>query len=163
MAFSQRVRAQEHHRASRWNGKRVPDSDGVGPHQIDLQLANLITSDSNIAEFSHACGDRVSNFVGRDDFIDDRSGVINRFSCIRRQKHRSALIGDFTYSFERQIVSVNVQCVQEFPIEDYFPAAARKTVKYLTGKAATFIFESVTMCVVSPSASKVPFSARASS
>ena len=45
----------------------------------------------------------------------------------------------------------------------YFVIAARKAVKYFSGNAATFILESVTMCVVSPSASNVRLSARTSS
>jgi hypothetical protein len=45
----------------------------------------------------------------------------------------------------------------------YFAIAARKAVKYFSGNAATFICESVTMCVVSPSASSALLSARTSS
>src|SRR5258708_6944396 len=50
-----------------------------------------------------------------------------------------------------------------FDWRNYFPIAARNAVKYFSGKAATFIFESVTMWVVSPSATSALLSARTSS
>lgn len=117
----------------------------MGSNQIDLQLADLVRGDANIAQFPHTGRDRVSNFVGGDDFIDDSAGMVDQLSRIGREEHRAALMGDFAYCFQRQIVSVNVQCVQEIPVDCYFPAAARKTARYLPGKAATFMFESVTM------------------
>src|SRR5215470_16538780 len=163
MAFGQRVCAQEHHCPSGGHRKGSPDANCVGSHQIDLQRADLVTGDADVTEFSDASGDRVGDFIRCDDLIDDSPGVVHQLARIRSEEHGATFVGDFAYGFQSQIASVNVQCVQEISVDSYFPAAARKTVRYLPGKAATFIFESVTICVVSPSASNVPLSARASS
>src|SRR5580658_2215474 len=134
----------------------------MGSNQVDLQFANLVAHNAHVTELSHASGNRVGHFVTRDDFVDHGAGLVHGLARVSRQEHRTPFGCNFTHRFQSKIVTINVKCVQErFP--SCFPTAARNTVIYLSGSAAIFILSSVTMCVVSPSASSVPSSTRRNS
>ena len=139
-----------------------PNARRVRAHQVDLQFANLVADNAHVAELAHAGGDGVGDFVAGDDLIDHGARPVHSLARVRRQEHGTAFGRDFAHRFQREIVAVNVKCVQEsFP--SCFPKAARKAFKYFSGRAAIFISASVTICVVSPSASSVPSSARRNS
>ena len=175
--LGERIRPQQHHGAGFRDGERFAHADRMRAHQVDLQFANLLAGDAHVAQFADAGGDGVGDLVAGDDLIDDRACLVDRFPRVRREQDGAAFGRDFADRFERQIVSVDVECVQWVPRgmfrtfsalratirESYFAIAARNAVRYFSGSAATFIFESVTMCVVSPSASNVRPSARTSS
>ncbi len=156
--------------------QRFAHADRVRADQVDLQFANLVASNAHVAEFSDAGGDGVSDLVAGDNLVDDGACQVHGLPRVGREQDRAARFNgrDFAHGFEREIVSVDVKCVQKdvpalraLPAtktrKHYFAIAARNAVKYFSGSAATFIFESVTMCVVSPSASSVRLSARTSS
>jgi hypothetical protein len=66
-----------------------------------LQLANLISSDTDITQFADAGGDGVSDFIAGDDLVDHRARLIDGVACVRRKKHRAPVDGNFAYSFQR--------------------------------------------------------------
>src|SRR3984957_20232887 len=168
--FGKRIRAQQHHGANLSRGQRRPNTHGVRSHQVDLHFANLLTRNTDIAQLSHAGCDRVGNCVACDKRIHHCPGTVHRCACVRIEKHRPPLRSDFPHLVQSQIVAVNMKCLQEilagFQL-DYSHAsvsiAARNAVTYLAGRGIFFISPSTTMWVVSPSATKVPSSARISS
>ena len=143
-----------------------PTPDRVRAHQVDLQLANLVAGDAHVAEFAHARGDGIGEFVAGDDVVNHGARTIHGLARVGRQAAPGVVsVRDFAHRFQSKIVTVDVKCVQEkFPvslssIERIFPCCA-ECFQILFRQRGTFISGSVTMCVVSPSASSAPSSAR---
>ena len=88
----------------------VTNADGMRAHKIDLKLANLFANDADVTQFADASGDRVGNFVVRDERIHHRASAVDGLARIWSEQHRltSAELGDFAHGFQGQIVSVNV-------------------------------------------------------
>src|ERR1700722_1379410 len=129
--------------------------------KIYLQFANLLTGNAHVAELAHAGRDRVRQSIAGDDIVDDGSRLVHSFARIGRQQHRPTLDRYLAHRFQSEVVTADVKSVQEgFPF--CFPTAARNAVKYFSGKTAIFISASVTMWVVSPSASSTSSAARRS-
>jgi hypothetical protein len=84
-------------------------------NQIDLQFSNLIACDAYVAQFTHSGRDGVGDFVARDDVIDYRTRLIDCVPCIRGKQHGAPVFDarNLANRFKRQIVPVNVECVQE--------------------------------------------------
>ena len=82
VAFGQRIRAQQHHGASFGDGERFADADRVRANQIDLQFANLLAGDADVAQFAHAGGDGVGQFVAGDDLVDDGARQIDGLASV---------------------------------------------------------------------------------
>src|SRR4029077_1285630 len=99
-----------------------------------------------------------------DYLVDHRARQVHGLASIRREQYRLARYCDLAHILQSEIVSSEMQSVQKSPrVIRHFPVAARNTLRYLSGKAETFISEFVTICVVSPSASTVPVLARVNS
>ena len=148
------------------HGERFAHADRMRTHQVDLQFANLIAGDADIAQFADAGRDGVGDFVARDELVDDCAQPDSRLARIRREQtarrrstatsRTASSVRSFPLMWRAFKSSPDVwvrngllrHCFPEC-LQDTFPAAAE-----------TFIFESVTMCVVSPSASSVSVSAR---
>src|SRR5271168_5138230 len=139
-------------------------------HEIDLQLANLVANDVHVAEFADSGCNGVRNLIVNDEFVDDRASAIDGFAGVGIEEDRAsyARMRYFAHGFKREVVSVDVQSVQG---RSQFsgmlragsglglPTAAQNAFLYFSGRARGFIFESATMCVVSPSANNSPVSA----
>jgi len=94
-------------------------ADRVRAHKVDLQLADLIADYVHIAQLSHAGRNGVRNFVTSDQRIDNCTRALDGFARVRIEQYRPFLGGDFTYRLERQIISVDVESLQDcsqFPV-----------------------------------------------
>ena len=151
--------------------KRFADTGGVGAHQVDLQLANLVAGNADVGQFAHAGGDGVRHAVFRDQRVHHRAGAIDSLAGIGIKQDGTALDRHFPDRFESQIFSVDVQGFQasfRFPVSGFkgnliSPPLREILSEMLGGSCAGFIFASRIMCVVSPSASSSPSLARTSS
>jgi len=86
-----------------------------------LQLADLIADDVHIAQLADAGRDCVRNFIIGDEGVDDGAGAVDSLACIGIEEDGSADVDVryFAHSFEREIVSVYVQGLQDssqFPV-----------------------------------------------
>ena len=84
-------------------------------YQVDLQFANLVAGNANIAQFADAGSDcvghlllaTISSTTARAWFTASRaSGASNTGAPLHR---------DLAHSFQRQIVSTDMKCVQRSP------------------------------------------------
>src|SRR5580693_1350916 len=169
------IGAQQHHGSDLGCGQRLAHSHGVRAHQIDLHFANLLARNAHVAEFAYTGRNRVRNFVAGDQRVDNGASTVYSRSSIRVEQHWPMLDSDFPHRFQSKIVAVDVKCFQgicrsAFQIITYssqmslfIPIAARNALTYFSGSGTFFISGSTTMCVVSPSASSVPSSARTNS
>ncbi len=82
-------------------------------NQIDLQLANLIAGDAHVAQLSDSGSDGVRDFIARNNLVDHGTGQLNRRAGIGSEEHSSAFPGDLAHVLQREIVSVDVECVQQ--------------------------------------------------
>src|SRR5262252_6747331 len=138
----------------------------MGAHQVDLQFADLISGDVHITEFSNAGSDRVRNLVVRYQRVDHRARPIHRSPRIGIEQHGPPFKRNLVHCFYGEVVAIDVKSFQEsfqFLISYCFPAARRNTPAYFSGRELTFISLSITIWVVSASASSVPSEARTSS
>ncbi len=113
VALGERVGPQQHHGARFRDGQRLAHADRVRAHQVDLQFANLVAGDAHVAQFADAGGDGIGDLVAGDDLVDDGARPVDRLARVGSEKHGAALDRHFAHRFERQIVSVDVECVQE--------------------------------------------------
>ena len=144
----------------------------MGAHQVDLQFADLVAGNADVAKFAHPGGDGVRHAVFRDQRIHHRARAIDRLAGIGIEQDGAALDRDFADRFESQIFAVDVEGFQEsfwFPVSGFkcgaliSPLLPGMPSECSAGSGAGFIFASRIMCVVSPSASSSPSSARSSS
>jgi hypothetical protein len=82
-------------------------------HQVDLQLANLVTGNPDIAQLADAGCDGVGNLFFRHQRIHHVACGVNAFASIRREQHGPAFDCDLPHGFGGQIISGNVKRVQE--------------------------------------------------
>jgi hypothetical protein len=99
-AFGEGVGAKEHHGAGFGDGERVADADGVGANEVDLQFADLIADDANVAELADSGGDGVGEFVVSDDVVDDGAGEVDCGAGIGGELDGAVVSGDFVDLFE---------------------------------------------------------------
>ena len=95
-------------------GERLADADRMRAHQIQLQLADLVAGDADIAQLADASGYRIRNFIVGDERVHHGAGARST-ACARvgREQHGPVLDSHFARGFERQVVTVDVQGFQE--------------------------------------------------
>ena len=82
VALGERVGAQQHHGAGVGDGERFADADGMRAHEIDLQFADLVADNADIAQFADAGGDGVGKLVIGDERVDDGASAIDGFASV---------------------------------------------------------------------------------
>ena len=112
MTLGERISPQQHHGARLGLGKRCSHSHRMRSHKVHLQFADLLAGNANVTEFAYPGCNRVSNSIAGDNFVDHRAGQIDGLAGIRGKESGPAFGGDFADLLQRQIVPVNVQCVQ---------------------------------------------------
>src|SRR5216683_1997298 len=90
MAFRKRVGAEQHHGARFGDRQRVANADGVRAHQVDLEFADLFSSNADVAELAYAGGDRVGNFVFGDESVYHGAGAVYGFARVGVEQHGPA-------------------------------------------------------------------------
>ena len=90
-----------------------PTPDGVRAHQIDLQFANLLARDADIAQLAHASRDGVGNPVFGHQRIHHGARAVHRLPSLGTKQDGTVLHRHFAHRFESQIAAVNVESVQE--------------------------------------------------
>jgi hypothetical protein len=70
VSLGQRISAQQHHGAGFRDGERFAHARGVRADQVDLQLANLVANNANVAELAHTGRDRIGQLVAGNDLVD---------------------------------------------------------------------------------------------
>ena len=68
-------------------------------YEIDLQFANLIARDADIAELADTGRDRVGNLITGDDLVDHGASLFDSFPRVGCQQHGAAVHGDFADIF----------------------------------------------------------------
>src|ERR1700677_71819 len=170
--FGKRIGAQQHHGADLGRGQWLAHPNRVRPHQINLHFPYLLARNAHVTEFAYASRNRIRNFVARDQGVHYRASPPNAGASIAIQKHGPSTDRHFAHRFGSKLIAVDVKCFQgicrsafrnKYDSHSSAPIAARNALMYFSGRGTFFISGSTTMCVVSPSASSVPSSARTSS
>jgi hypothetical protein len=82
--------------------------------RLTCKFADLIADDVHIAQLAHASRDRVRNLIIGDERVDHGAGTIDGLARIGSEENRAGCRArDFAHGFKRQIVSVDVQSLQE--------------------------------------------------
>ena len=111
--LGQGIGAQQHHGAGLGDRERFADSDRVRAHQVDLQFADLFTSDADIAQFADSRGNGVGHLVVGDKFVDDSPRYVHLLTGLGEKQDGAALAGHLAYGFKSQIVSVDVESIHK--------------------------------------------------
>ena len=106
------VGPQQHHGARLWDRERLADADRMGAHQIQLQLADLVAGDADVAQSADASGYRIGNFIVRYERVHYGAGAVDGLARVGVEEHGPVLDRHFARTFERQIVTVDVQGFQ---------------------------------------------------
>src|ERR1700675_4292575 len=85
--------------------------------QVDLQFTNLVARNAHVAQFAYSGGNGIGDFVARDNVIDAGGRPVDCLPRVGRKQRRTALSRHLTNCLEREIISVDVECVQEVPCE----------------------------------------------
>jgi hypothetical protein len=72
----------------------------VGANQVDLQFANLIAGNADVAEFADAGGDGVSDLIAFDNVFDYGAGAVDGFPGFGVEKDWAAFDGNFFSRFQ---------------------------------------------------------------
>src|SRR6202158_130432 len=91
--------------------------------QVDLQFTNLVAGDAHVAQFAYSGGDGISDFIARDNVIDDSACLIDCLPRVCGKQRGTALSRHLTNCLEREIISVDVECVQDVPCEMFLIAS----------------------------------------
>jgi hypothetical protein len=73
-----------------------------------LQLANLLRSNADIAQFADASGHGVSDAILINQFFYHLARSQHLLSRVRRKQHRTLLVHNFAQIRERELFSVDV-------------------------------------------------------
>src|ERR1700686_1215637 len=117
MALGERICPQQHHGARLCNRQWFAHAYCMRADQVDLQFTNLVAGNAHIAQFTHAGRDGISDLVARDNVIDHGARLIDCLPRVGRKQCGTALSRHLAYCLEREIISVDVECVQEVPCE----------------------------------------------
>src|ERR1019366_8484610 len=131
-------------------------------HQVQLQSSVLGGRNSDIAQFADAGGHRISESICRDNIFNDRTRPVHSRTCIRIEQYRPIFVYHLTQVIQRQGISCDMQSFHSASVcaSAARPATVRKTLIYFSGKGDFSIFALTATCVLSPSASSRPSSAR---
>ena len=64
------------------SGERFADPAGMGAHQIELKLSNLVAGNPDVGQFAHARGDGVGDAIFRHQRIHHGACAVDRLAGI---------------------------------------------------------------------------------
>ncbi len=94
------VRAQEHHRADGGRAERGARPRRMAPHEVELELAELLAGDHDVGEPAEARRHPVDDPVLRDGPVDDGPRGVHAPGGARRERRRRVAGGDAGEIFE---------------------------------------------------------------
>jgi hypothetical protein len=77
-------------------------------NEINLEFADLIAGDANVAQLSHAGGNCVSQLIAGNKCVYDGPSPVDGLACICQEQNRAPFGRYLAYRRQGQIVSVKV-------------------------------------------------------
>jgi hypothetical protein len=81
----------------------------VRPHEVDLQLADIVGGDAHVAQLPNASGYSIAHPVVLHQVFDHGAGAIDRKAGLGFQHYRTPLMHDRADILEGQIVAIDVK------------------------------------------------------
>src|SRR5579883_3461472 len=113
VSLGERVGAQQYHGPGFGDTEWLAHADCVRADEVDLQFADLVAGDADIAEFADTGGDGIGNLVIVDEVVDHGAGSVDAFAGVGGEQDRPAFQCYLADGFKREIVSADVKGVQE--------------------------------------------------